>query len=199
MTHPLSEKLREIARKSWKGLCYAEIRARCDQGADLIDRLTTPSADAEATAEAGKCPRCGSPSPELHPAVQYEGEVQPCSHEFHGRTTPSADAVAEANIVAKNIAEDLSAQGRKLDEPLGHELYFRVLEAGAPMIAQAIDDARRGERLRAEDRRIAHALSVEAADEIERLRALKRELTAVWNQAVTELERTEKVIEALLD
>lgn len=30
-----------------------------------------------------RCPRCNSPSPALHPAVQSEGEVQPCGHSFH--------------------------------------------------------------------------------------------------------------------
>lgn len=29
------------------------------------------------------CPRCDSPQPQLHPAVQAGGEVQPCPHEFH--------------------------------------------------------------------------------------------------------------------
>jgi hypothetical protein len=31
----------------------------------------------------GRCPRCNSPSPELHPAVQCEGEVHVCEHPFH--------------------------------------------------------------------------------------------------------------------
>jgi hypothetical protein len=30
-----------------------------------------------------KCPKCSSPKPKLHPAVQFEGEVQPCQHAFH--------------------------------------------------------------------------------------------------------------------
>lgn len=29
------------------------------------------------------CPRCGSPDPKYHPAMQYEGEVQVCTHDFH--------------------------------------------------------------------------------------------------------------------
>ena len=30
-----------------------------------------------------RCPRCDSPDPKLHPAMQHEGEVQICSHTFH--------------------------------------------------------------------------------------------------------------------
>lgn len=36
------------------------------------------------------CPRCESHSPNLHPAVQHEGEVIPCSDPFHGEYRPRA-------------------------------------------------------------------------------------------------------------
>jgi hypothetical protein len=46
------------------------------------------------------CPRCGSPKPHLHPAVQYGGEVQVCDHEFHRRVTPenTPDRIKEAGL-----------------------------------------------------------------------------------------------------
>lgn len=36
----------------------------------------------------GRCPSCDSPSPHLHPAVQFEGEVRVCRHDFHRTVTP---------------------------------------------------------------------------------------------------------------
>jgi hypothetical protein len=34
-----------------------------------------------------ECPRCASPAPHLHPAMQSEGEVEVCSDNFHKRVT----------------------------------------------------------------------------------------------------------------
>lgn len=43
-----------------------------------------------------KCPRCDSPAPHLHPAMQHGGEVQPCPDAWHFRPDlPTFDPKAE--------------------------------------------------------------------------------------------------------
>lgn len=41
------------------------------------------------------CPKCCSPSPELHPAIQCGGEVEICVDDFHLRETPSNRYIQE--------------------------------------------------------------------------------------------------------
>jgi len=48
-----------------------------------------------------KCPTCSSPSPELHPAVQHEGEVQPCKDAFHRKLRP-----CDLPVIRSNPAEE---------------------------------------------------------------------------------------------
>lgn len=46
--------------------------------------------NADQLAPAPHCPRCASPEPRLHPAVQAEGEVQPCPNPWHDRADQHA-------------------------------------------------------------------------------------------------------------
>lgn len=53
-----------------------------------------PTGTQTGTCHSERCPRCNSPSPELHPAMQYEGEVQECSHQWHSMPSSLAAKIA---------------------------------------------------------------------------------------------------------
>ena len=77
----LADQLTELAEYLRKevGGNHAETRA-----AGLLEGITVIRERAEQLRATDRCPRCDSPSPELHPAMQHEGEVEGCTHEFHG-------------------------------------------------------------------------------------------------------------------
>lgn len=56
-----------------------------------------------------RCPTCTSPSPHMHPAVQYGGEVELCTDEFHlkptNQNTPERIASVNAKRREKALAE----------------------------------------------------------------------------------------------
>lgn len=49
----------------------------------------------------GECPRCGSKAPHLHPAMQFEGEVEICTHDFHLQKTPQNTPQYRAGVLKK--------------------------------------------------------------------------------------------------
>ena len=60
--------------------------------------------EAGAIAGNGHCAKCNSPAPHLHPAIQAEGEVQPCTDPFHRQITPenTPERIAETdNLLAR--------------------------------------------------------------------------------------------------
>lgn len=54
-----------------------------------------------------KCPTCGSDAPHLHPAVQFEGEVQTCTDVFHLTPTPQNRPHYISAVVAERARRGL--------------------------------------------------------------------------------------------
>lgn len=55
------------------------------------------------------CPTCASPSPHLHPAVQFEGDVHTCSDAYHLIPTNQNRPEYIAAVAAKRaLASDTS-------------------------------------------------------------------------------------------
>ena len=50
------------------------------------------------------CPHCNSPSPHLHPAVQFEGETETCVDDYHLIPTNQNAPAYIAGVVAKRAA-----------------------------------------------------------------------------------------------
>lgn len=50
-----------------------------------------------------RCPTCNSPKPQLHPAVQFEGEVQICKDAWH--TSPRTVLNKMISRIERDVAE----------------------------------------------------------------------------------------------
>lgn len=72
--------------------CDMLLAAACEAKRRHLDTLNPGRAALRATIEGlaipaddERCPRCDSPDPKLHPAMQAGGgEIQPCPHPWHG-------------------------------------------------------------------------------------------------------------------
>jgi hypothetical protein len=53
-----------------------------------------------------RCPRCNSPAPHRHPAVQIAGEVELCTHAFHLQPTHQNRPAFIQAVRAKLASQD---------------------------------------------------------------------------------------------
>jgi hypothetical protein len=68
---------------------------------DAADRLVavlakhrTTAAPKPSAVRPRRCPTCDSPDPKLHPAVQWEGDIQPCGNRWHVLTAQHTSRTA---------------------------------------------------------------------------------------------------------
>ena len=78
-----------------------------------------------------RCPRCDSPSPERHPAVQFEGEVETCTHKHSPLPeAPAQDTRTAPVYVTMTLAGD--GLGNAVISPVEPDgmPYFTLIGAG---------------------------------------------------------------------
>lgn len=81
-----------------------------------------------------RCPRCESPAPNLHPAMQSEGEVQPCSHPWHGGAHHNGHYGASTtadNSDASDVLAYLNGETDVVPGPVGADVR-EIVRASLP-------------------------------------------------------------------
>lgn len=150
-----------------------------------------------AEAKCGHCPACGSPSPKLHPAIQSEGEVRLCSHEFHSATGKSLATYSHAlpgSLAEKFNLYDRDRKNRSTvppeEHPETHADCDVVLAATEAELSYQRDRAKKAEaRLADRDAEIF---------ELQKWKTLTSNLGARADAAETERDQLRAALSALL-
>lgn len=120
----------EQSINAWKNLAYDLAEKLHFSG--YLDELTR-------SAVASKCPTCNSPDPKKHPAMQFEGEVQPCRDPWHAPLPPGTLSTAATSELFKDakIGAQLEEDGSvtpAMDAKLGPLVY-----ALRPVVSEIFD------------------------------------------------------------
>lgn len=75
--------LGELADTASAAICAIQHRTKDAERTWQVLSAALAKAHQRAMVAAERCPRCESPAPNLHPAMQHEGEVQSCPHPWH--------------------------------------------------------------------------------------------------------------------
>lgn len=85
----------------------------------VMARNCTPIASPAAPTE--HCPRCDSPDPAKHPAVQFEGEVSICPDRWHSPAAPADDeATPGVALIATERRRQVETEGYDAEHDAGH-------------------------------------------------------------------------------
>jgi flavin-dependent thymidylate synthase len=126
----------------------------------------TEDADGDPVLPASNCPTCGSPSPTLHPAVQHEGEVQPCADPWHGPLHPQAK---QPGTVVQKWADQAMFTAEPIDAQAGPQVHLLWMTADPLAAIAAASKMYKGEVARSL-RDVTHA---ERQDYVRQIMATK--------------------------
>lgn len=79
-----------------------------DPGEDALRDPAVTEHNAAVLAERN-CPTCDSPRPHLHPAMQFEGEVQMCTDRYHQTVTAENTQASIDRLLAEQTRHDVAA------------------------------------------------------------------------------------------